>query len=397
MCTISALRLTGARILRDGTLTQRSLAIRDGRICRGPLPAVDLSGYLILPGIVDLGWRGFERLLARQGPDAALPAIDAEAAAAGITTAYLAQGWSCEGGLRSPDAAEAMLAALARYRGQALGDLRMMIVAKTHLTEQAPRLLAAVARHRVGYVCFDDRLAPGCGCDGAGGGDAQCAATPEGAAPQCAAQPPTLPAAMANRAAVPRSLCRLADGFDQLGVAYGSLGDTGGEMRERFSMIGARIAQCPAAHSAAAAAHAMGGAVLVSATDLCAQRPHPGAVVAQGIVAHGLCDALVSGDQAGALARAGLALGEQIGLAQAWAMISTRPAQILGFADRGTLDVGARADMVVVHEDSGRIEATICAGRITYLAGGAAARLIAALNDADARQCRQNASRIAAE
>lgn len=48
------LRLTGALALRDGRLDRRSVALADGRFTTGPLPAVDLTGYLLLPGIVDL-------------------------------------------------------------------------------------------------------------------------------------------------------------------------------------------------------------------------------------------------------------------------------------------------------------------------------------------------------
>ena len=60
----SSLRLTGATVLRDGALQQRSVAFEDGRISKGPLPEVDLSGYLVLPGIVDLHGSAFERHLA---------------------------------------------------------------------------------------------------------------------------------------------------------------------------------------------------------------------------------------------------------------------------------------------------------------------------------------------
>jgi len=55
------MRLTGAQILRDGALQHRSIGLADGLITRGALPEVDLSGYLILPGIIDLHGDGFER------------------------------------------------------------------------------------------------------------------------------------------------------------------------------------------------------------------------------------------------------------------------------------------------------------------------------------------------
>lgn len=47
---LAPLRLTGAQILRDGAMQQRAISLADGWVTRGPLPEVDLSGYLILPG-----------------------------------------------------------------------------------------------------------------------------------------------------------------------------------------------------------------------------------------------------------------------------------------------------------------------------------------------------------
>ena len=66
------LRLTGATILRGGVLQKRSLVIADGVITKGPLPQVDMSGYLILPGIIDLHGDAFERQVAPR-PSARLP------------------------------------------------------------------------------------------------------------------------------------------------------------------------------------------------------------------------------------------------------------------------------------------------------------------------------------
>jgi alpha-D-ribose 1-methylphosphonate 5-triphosphate diphosphatase len=89
------LRLTGAQVLRDGEMQRRSVALADGRLTRGPLPEVDMTGYLILPGIVDLHGDGFERQIYPR-PSANFPlasglaSADREAAAHGVTTSYLA-------------------------------------------------------------------------------------------------------------------------------------------------------------------------------------------------------------------------------------------------------------------------------------------------------------------
>ena len=81
------------------------------------------------------------------------------------------------------------------------------------------------------------------------------------------------------------------------------------------------------------------------------------------------------GDQAG-LARRVLQLSgpDLAELPRFWPLISSRPAQVMGLADRGTLDYGRRADLVILCRKNLRIEATISGGRISYLAAEAAHR-----------------------
>lgn len=375
------LRLTGARILRDGELQQRSIALAEGRITRGPLPEVDLSGFLVLPGIIDLHGDGFERhLTPRPGASFPMPAglasYDREAAASGVTTAYLAQGWSWEGGLRGPDQAEALLAALASLRREALADLRVQIRAETHLTNEAPRLLEAVRRWGVGYVVFNDHLDQGLQMHRQEPAAFIAWARKLGVDP--AALVARMEAARAAARAVPRQLCRLAEGFDALGVSYGSHDDRDGETREFYSMIGARIAEFPKCRSAACAAHSMMNPVIMGAPNVVRGGSHSGSVSAVDLVADGVCDALVSDYHLPALALAAWRLVDRgvLSLPKAWQMISAAPAQILRLADRGRLDAGLRADMVIVHADSRRIEATICGGRLVWLSGEAALRFL---------------------
>jgi alpha-D-ribose 1-methylphosphonate 5-triphosphate diphosphatase len=45
--------------------------------------------------------------------------------------------------------------------------------------------------------------------------------------------------------------------------------------------------------------------------------------------------------------------------------------------DRGRLEPGRRADLVVIDAESRKIEATICNGCLTYLSGEAARRFMA--------------------
>jgi alpha-D-ribose 1-methylphosphonate 5-triphosphate diphosphatase len=157
-----------------------------------------------------------------------------------VTTAFFAQGWSWEGGHRSPAAACALLEAIDAYRPRALTDLRVQIRAETHLVEAVPQLLEAVRRHKVPYVVFNDHLEEGCMMARTAPTDFASWARKVGRTAQDLSD--TLDRAKARAREVPRQLCTLAEAFDTLGVAYGSHDDPDGETREFYSMIGARIA-----------------------------------------------------------------------------------------------------------------------------------------------------------
>ncbi|MBD3766118.1 MAG: alpha-D-ribose 1-methylphosphonate 5-triphosphate diphosphatase [Rhodobacterales bacterium] len=382
MTLLPPLRLTGAEILRDGEMQRRSIALADGRITRGPLPEVDLTGYLVLPGIIDLHGDAFERHIApRTGAAfpmrAGLASTDRDAAAHGVTTAFLAQGWSWEGGHRSPDYAEALMEALDAYRPHALTDLRVQVRAETHLVDQGPRLIEAVRRHRVGFVVFNDHTAEVQDMRRMRPVDFAMLARKVGRTPEDYGV--TLDRALARAHEVPRHLCTLAESFDELGVIYGSHDDPDGETRERYSMIGARIAEFPTNRRAAAAARAMMNPVLMGAPNVVRGRSQAGNVSASDLVAEGLVDALVSDYHYPALALAAWELVDR-GLAtlpRAWAMISTRPAEILRMPDRGRLSPGLRADLCVVNARTRMVEATITGGRLSWLAGEAARRFLA--------------------
>ncbi|AMY69414.1 alpha-D-ribose 1-methylphosphonate 5-triphosphate diphosphatase [Frigidibacter mobilis] len=382
MPLLPPLRLVGAQILRDGEMQRRSLAIAGGRITKGPLPEVDMAGFYLMPGIIDLHGDAFERHIAPR-PSApfdlvqGLASADREAAANGVTTAFFAQSWSWEGGHRGPDHAERMMAALDVLRPRALTDIRLQIRAETHLVEDGARLIAAVERHRIGYVVFNNHLAEAKENYARDPQDFAIWARKLGrtAEEHLAA----VEAAAARAREVPRHLCTLAEAFDRLGVLYGSHDDPDGETRERFSMIGARIAEFPTARKAAAAAKAMNDPVLMGAPNVVRGGSQAGNIAATDLIASGLCDALVSDYYYPALAQAVWTLVDRglASLPKAWAMISARPAEIMRMPDRGVLDFGRRADVTVVNAATRQVEATISGGRLTYLAGEAGRRFMA--------------------
>ena len=117
-----ALRLTGAKVLTSSGLRDMPLHLENGDIvetCDGR--DVDLSGFWVLPGLVDIHGDAFEKHLApRRGAmkslDLGLMATEAELASNGITTGVLAQFYSWEGGMRGPDFAGQVFEALREVR-----------------------------------------------------------------------------------------------------------------------------------------------------------------------------------------------------------------------------------------------------------------------------------------
>jgi alpha-D-ribose 1-methylphosphonate 5-triphosphate diphosphatase len=91
----------------------------------------------------------------------------------------------------------------------------------------------------------------------------------------------------------------------------------------------------------------------------------------------GICTVLTSDYYYPAMMRAAFILAERnvLDLPQAWALISANPASAAGLTDRGTIEPGKRADLVVVDPATSRSVATIVAGRIAYLTAEAGSRL----------------------
>lgn len=374
------LRLSGADVLTVDGFAPVPVDVVNGQISRCDCPVtVDLAGYWLLPGIIDLHGDGFERQLFPR-PTApfpirdALAATDREAAAHGVTTAYLAQSWSWEGGLRSPDQAEYVMQAVLDWRDHALTDLRIQVRAETHLVEEVPRLIAAIERFRIGYVVFNDHIEEGLSMQRKNPDGFANWARKAGLAPETLSD--RIGAAWARTKEVPRALLSMAEAFDRLGITYGSHDDRDAETRELYRIIGARIAEFPTSRQAAAAARAGGDAVLMGAPNVVRGGSQAGNVAALSIIREGLCDGLVSDYHIPALALAAWKLVDDLVLPldRAWALISSGPARVLRLADRGEIAHGLRADLVAVNKDTRAVEMTISGGRLAHLSGQAAAR-----------------------
>jgi len=382
MALLQDLRLTGAKILIEGELHDTALTLSEGRIATGHAPEVDLSGYWVLPGIIDLHGDGFEHHL-RPRPTApfdtrrALLSADAELAAAGVTTAWFAQSWSWEGGTRSPERAEELMQAVAEMADKLTADIRVQIRFETHMLDEHDRLVAAMARCGVDYLVFNNHLPEAVELADTKPDRFALWAGYNGHTPEELLQ--IVRAAQKLDAQVPAALATLAARLQAAGVTMGSHDDGTAAQRGFYRGIGAPICEFPTSFEAARAARNAAEPVLMGAPNVVRGGSQAGNIAAQALVEEGLCDALVSDYYAPALAQSAWVLADQraASFPVAWAMISSAPARIFGLHDRGTLAPGRRADLVVMNPETRRIEATISAGQVAWMNAGAGARFVA--------------------
>lgn len=381
--TMPDLRLVGAQVLTSDGLADQPLALAGGRIVDGGKARdVDLSGFMVMPGIVDIHGDAFEKHLApRRGAmkdlDQGLIATEAELAASGITTAILAQFYSWEGGMRGAEFAGRVFAALEQVRDRLVTDMRPQLRFEISMTGEYPAVTEMVAAHRIPYLVFNDHLpheelARGKRPPRLTGQALRIGRNPE-------KHLEYMQALHAGMDEVPAMLDELCADLTARGVLLGSHDDHTADDRANWRARGVRIAEFPETLEAAEAAHGAGDAVLLGAPNTVRGGSHKGNVSATDLVVMGYCDALASDYHYPSLRRAALQLADSgvLDLAGAWGLISSGPARVLGLADRGELTAGNRADLVVLDAETRNVCATLSGGQISYLSGEAARRFLA--------------------
>ena len=377
-----SLDLIGAEVLGPEGLHRGELSIADGLIANGRVGrSVDLSGFLVLPGIVDLHGDAFERHMApRRGAmkqiDEGLIAAEAELAANGITTAVLAQFVSWEGGLRGPEFAAKVFGAI-RDTGPTLPtDLRGQLRFEVNLLDLYDGLPDQMAEWGADYVVFNDhlphdRLAAGRMPKRLTGQALKAGRSPE-------SHLKLMQDLHARRSEVPMALDRLCAILAERGITMGSHDDRDADQRAAWRARGVGIAEFPETLEAAEAGHAGGDAVLMGAPNVVRGGSHNGNLSALDVVMMGQCDALASDYHYPSPRRAALMLAESgaVDFATAWGLVSSGPAAVLGLTDRGILKPGMRADITVLDARTKRVAATIAGGKVTCMAGEVGARFL---------------------
>ncbi|OSQ53111.1 alpha-D-ribose 1-methylphosphonate 5-triphosphate diphosphatase [Marivita geojedonensis] len=374
--------LVGAEVLTTAGWSTDPLPIAGGLVQVAPTGReIDLSGYIVLPGIVDPHGDGFERHMApRRGAlreaEFGVVATAAELAANGITTAVLAQFFSWEGGMRGPEFADHVFESVTRVRPTVPIDLRLQLRLETHLIDEFTRAEHAIERFGITYVVFNDHLPHQRLAEGRKPPRLTGQALKSGRSPE--AHLALMQDLHARSSEVPAALDRLADRLCRRGMVLGSHDDHTSQDRAVWAARGATVSEFPETLEAARAARADGAHIVLGAPNIVRGASHAGNIAAAELVNEGLCDALASDYHYPSPLRAAFRL-EELGicdLATAWRLVSAGPAQLLGLQDRGELAPGKRADLIVLDPQSRRVVTTLSAGQVAHMSGPIAQRFL---------------------
>ncbi|MGE4481518.1 alpha-D-ribose 1-methylphosphonate 5-triphosphate diphosphatase [Acidocella sp.] len=341
----------------------------------------DDTGLDILPGFIDLHGDAFERALAPR-PGVTLPVgiaiaeVEAQLLAAGVTTAYLAVTLSWEAGLRSAETYRLLRDALARRPPGQLPDLRLHVRFEAANLDALDMLLADIASGHVHMLSFNDHtpsivkklpnpVAVSKFAERSGQSyEAFCAdARRAGEVP---------------RARIEAAHLRLAGAAREAGIPMASHDDRTPRERAYFRALGAQISEFPTTVEVALAAMASGEPTVMGAPNVVRGGSHTGWHGAEALVRRRACSILCSDYHYPSLLQAvyRLARNASASFGEAVALVTGNAAAAANLSDRGSLEHGRRADFLLVESgDLPRIVATVAAGRIAYLAPGAAARL----------------------
>jgi alpha-D-ribose 1-methylphosphonate 5-triphosphate diphosphatase len=379
---MTPIHITGGQVLlgADG-LVATDLSLRDGGIdaigAGGKGMTLDATGLLVLPGIVDIHGDAFERQIQpRPGVNfpmgLALRDTERQLLANGITTAYHGVTLSWEPGLRGLASWTAMLDALEAETWTC--DMRVHLRWEAYNLDALDTALADIAAGRVHLLAFNDHTPsilkklkdPVEGAKYAGRAGMKLDAF-QALTDRIAARAAEVPAAAERIGAAARAA----------GLPMCSHDDESVAARARFRALGAHICEFPVAEAAGRDARAQGEHVVMGSPNVVRGGSHLNWASAAEMAEEGVCDILSSDYYYPAMARAAFVMADRgvFDLAQAWALVSANPAMAAGLPDRGMIEAGKRADLVLVEPMERKVVATIAGGRLAHVTAEGAGRL----------------------
>jgi len=375
-----ALRIERGRVLVDGAFTDATVDIEEnGQIAGLDLAAsavrrIDADGLLVLPGIVDIHGDAFERqMMPRPGVgfpvDIALLDSDRQVLANGITTVFHSVTCSWEPGLRGPENARAIIAALDHLRPLLGADTRFHLRHETFNLDAEAEVLGWLTNAKIDALAFNDHMTSVVESKNRA---ANIRRMSERSGVSHAQFEELMTRVHRGAGEVPGSIERLAAAARAAGVPLLSHDDMSPDQRRWYRALGCRATEFPTTIETAQDAASAGDDIIFGAPNVVRGGSHLGWTNAAEMVARGLCSILASDYYypAPLLAAFRLAADGVAPLERAWSLVSSDPARSMGLADRGTIAAGKRADLILVDARDParpRVAATIVAGHPVYL------------------------------
>ena len=357
---MSRLLLTHARVVFANEVRDDVAVLIDNGIIAaidpqavGNTRALDLSGHLLVPGLIDLHCDALEKEVEpRPGVhfplDFACAQADKRNAVAGITTVFHALSFANhELGVRNNAFAAEIARAVHAWQAHALVDNRVHV--RYEVTDEtAPPLLTELLQQRhASLLSFMDH-SPGQGqFQEVAAYRAYLASTYKTSDAEFETLLADKQAAAAGTMGRMNTLAALAR---QQGISIASHDDDSIEKAGALASLGAVISEFPTNLATAQAARAQGMATLFGAPNILRGKSQSGNMRALDAVLEGVADCLCGDYSAAALLPSVLRLPELagIGLANAIALVTRNPARAARLTDRGEIAVGKRADLVAV-------------------------------------------------
>jgi alpha-D-ribose 1-methylphosphonate 5-triphosphate diphosphatase len=357
---MNRLLLTNARVVFATEIRNKvAVLIEDGVIAAfdpeyaGDARIIDLSGRLLMPGMIDLHCDALEKEVEPRPNvhfplDFACAQADKRNAAAGITTVYHALSFANhELGVRNNAFAADIARAVCDWQAHALIDNR--VHARYEITDEtAPPILTALLENRHAHmISFMDHT-PG------QGQFKDVAAFRSYLANTYKTSDAALDDILVGKARAAESAAgrieAVAAVARRLGVSIASHDDDTPEKVDAVAAMGAVISEFPINLETARAARAKGLATLYGAPNVLRGKSQSGSMRALDAVIEGVADCLCGDYSPAALLPSVLRLPElaDIPLHQAIALVTRNPARAAGLRDRGEIAVGMRADLIAV-------------------------------------------------
>jgi len=372
-------------VLPDRIMERGAINIEKGRIAaivEGNVPGLGLSanGLTLVPGVIDLHGDMLERDIEPR-PNAFFPVdlslyeLDKRLAGTGITTAFAAVGFAWhQNDLRTQEKATQIIRVINNQRDQLMVDFRVHARFEITNPETAPILEGLLDEKLVDLVSLMDHT-PGQGQYSNLERYIDFMVKWLGISRELLEDKAKeqMLGRMEEVAETPRNwevaadVCRLAREHN---IPIASHDDDTREKVDRMHEMGVTISEFPVTHEAAQYARQHGMHTIMGAPNAYRGGSNTGNLSATEAIKAGVVDILATDYYPAAMLQAAFKLAQEgvMPLHESVKLIAQNPAAAVGLNDRGRIEVGLNADLVLVEEaqDHPRIRAVLRDGHPIY-------------------------------